>query len=91
MATMFVNIEGAAVTRNNGKPKKVIRGKRRTALTKALRALTVLVNQEEEENRRAASNRYTPALIFGANAADVNRKAVIRLLARFNEMLQFKA
>lgn len=90
MGRIAVTIEGAAVTRHSGKPKKVITGLRRKALHKALAALETLLRQDLHEKAKAERLRYTPALVF-ATTTDPNNRAAVRLRQHFRDMLDFKA
>lgn len=68
----LVSAEGIPIRRNSGKPKLLVRGRRRAAVIKALNSLTVLVNQEFSENRRSAINKYTPFFVLGPSTSKFN-------------------
>jgi len=90
MSTVLVSIEGVSVRRHNGKPKLLVRGRRRKAASKLKRALETLESQDWQENRRSAMNRYDPLLILGA-ANSRHANAVALLKQRLAEVLAAKA
>lgn len=84
MATILVSAEGASVRRRgSGKPRLVVRGRRRKAVVDCKRKLIVLANQDWAENRRSAINDYNPYLVLGAP----NSK-VMKALETLQEALQ---
>lgn len=90
MATILVSAEGASVRRKGtGKPKVVVRGRRRTSVVKSLHALASLENQDYSENRRGALNDYNPYLILGSSNSKV-RKAFETLQEALQKALDEK-
>lgn len=66
MASISASSERRGVTGSNrGKPKIVIRGRRRKSAKKALRSLKQVFNQDFAENSRAAVRNYRAYLITG--------------------------
>jgi hypothetical protein len=63
---MSVTVEGVPVPRSsNQKPKRLVRGRRRTVLAKCIQHLKSCMNQDAKENTKASKRGYTPYLIFG--------------------------
>lgn len=91
MASTLVSIEGVPVAKGRrGKPRLLVRGRRRKAAVKALHHLQVLENQDFAENTRAAKNFYTPYLILGTPGSKVD-KAFDTLTTALNDALKAKA
>lgn len=65
MSAIIVSVEGMTVRRTSGKPKLLVRGRRRKACQKALRALQTLFNQDDFEQRRSTQMGYNPYLVLG--------------------------
>lgn len=87
---LMVSIEGVSQRRSSGKPKSLLRGNRRKAAQKALKALIVMENREFEENRRSSVNNYEPFLILGAPNSRYST-AIALLKDRIKEALLAKA
>lgn len=91
MASMMISIEGVPVPRSSrGKPKLLVRGKRRTQLKRAIKALQSLSAQDFAESRRAASHNYTPFMVIGSQNSRATG-SYNTLLARLQEAVAAKA
>jgi hypothetical protein len=90
MPTIMVSAEGASVRRRgSGKPKLVVRGRRRKAVADCIRKLTTLQNQDFAENRRAAVNDYTAYLVLG-DPNSRQSKAIMTLLEALEKAMNHK-
>ncbi len=90
MPGVIVSVEGVVVRRSSGKPRLLLRGRRRKACQKLLKALQVLVNQDEFEARRSTKLNYNPFLVLGDTRSGP-RTAVSTLVNRLNEVLRAKS
>jgi len=86
----LISAEGVPVRRNSGKPKLLLRGRRRKAAIHLVKALQVMANQDFAENRRAALNKYSPFFALGNPNSNYNIWAG-KLIARLEEVLKAKA
>lgn len=74
MAAASVTAEGIPVPRSGtSKPKRLIVGRRRKVLVKAIAALQALKHQDEREKRKAATRRYTPYPALGNDGDRTDR------------------
>ena len=90
MSAIIISVEGVSVKPGSGKPKLLVRGRRRKACKKLLQALTSMFNQDLAEERRATNIGYNPFLVLGATNSKFN-KALNDLNNRMVEVLNAKS
>jgi len=86
----MISVEGVSVRRNSGKPKMLVRGRRRKAVKNCLKQLKNVFNQDWYENRRAALNNYDAYLILGASNSAAS-KAMVTIQAALEKALAAKS
>ena len=89
MPIILAELENLQAVGKTGKPKYVVKGRRRKILKKAYAELQSLVRQDNQESLRAERQGYTPFFCTGEPASD-DWHAVLEVIQRLNQCILAK-